>query len=132
MKTAGRAFSEARKPTSRRLQRASQRSRSSRRRRARPRRDQRGGELVDLGVMPGMCSWVLWRFEAGGEYPMHHTDTLDFDVVLGGSVELLLDDGPHLLRPGDCVVMTGVDHSWRAGGQGCLISGVAFGSERTS
>lgn len=90
------------------------------------------GELVDLGVLPGMSSWSLWRFEPNGEYPMHHTDTLDFDIVLEGSVDLLLDDGPHRLGPGDCVVVTGVDHSWRAGDEGCVISGVAFGSARAS
>lgn len=90
------------------------------------------GELVNLGVAPGLCSWVLWRFEPGADYPMHHTDTLDFDVILEGSVDLFLDDGVHPLLPGDCVVVQGVDHSWRAGAQGCVISGLAVGTARKS
>ena len=86
------------------------------------------GELVDLGVAPGICSWALWQFEPGGEYQMHHTDTLDFDVIAEGSVELVLDDGVHPLVPGDGVVMQGVDHAWHAGEQGCVISAVAIGT----
>lgn len=85
------------------------------------------GELVDLGTGPGQCSWALWRFEAGGEVGMHHTDTVDFDVILEGTVDLILDDGTHSLGSGDCVVMTGVDHGWRAGPEGCLVSGTALG-----
>lgn len=86
------------------------------------------GELVDLGLQPGQSSWALWRFEAGSEVGMHHTDTVDFNVVLEGAIELILDDGAHALQSGDCVVMTGVDHAWRAGPTGCLLSGVALGS----
>jgi quercetin dioxygenase-like cupin family protein len=93
-------------------------------------RPQGRGEFVDLGVAPGLCNWVVWRFEPGGSYPMHHTDTVDFDVVVEGTVELILDDGPHPLRPGDHVIVTGVDHAWRAGPQGCVISAVALGSAR--
>ena len=88
------------------------------------------GELVDLGVAPGQAGWALWRFDAGAEVGMHHTDSMDFDVVLEGSIELILDDGAHPLAVGDCVVVTGVDHAWRAGPQGCLTSAVAIGSAR--
>jgi hypothetical protein len=59
---------------------------------------------------------------------MHHTDTLDFDIVLAGSVELLLDDGAHPLGPGDCVVVSGVDHAWSTGSDGCSLSIVTVGT----
>ena len=49
-------------------------------------------------------------------------------MILGGQVELILDDGPHALQTLDCVVMTGVDHAWRAGPEGCVISGAAIGT----
>lgn len=93
-----------------------------------PSRPDGRGNLVDLGLTPQQCSWSLWRFDPGVEVTMHHTDTIDFDVILGGAVELVLDDGVHLLQVGDCVVMTGVDHGWRAGPEGCLISGTAIGT----
>jgi hypothetical protein len=30
--------------------------------------------------------------------------------------------------PGDCVVITGIDHAWRAGPSGCQISGIMLGT----
>src|SRR5688572_15324059 len=86
------------------------------------------GDLVDLGVAPGQCSWSLWRLVAGLQITVHHTDTVDFDVVVAGAVELVLDDGPHALETHDCVVVTGVDHAWRAGAKGCVLSGIAIGT----
>jgi uncharacterized cupin superfamily protein len=59
---------------------------------------------------------------------MHQTNTVDFDIVVAGSVELILDDGTHLLETGDCAVITGVDHAWRAGSSGCTVSAVAVGT----
>jgi quercetin dioxygenase-like cupin family protein len=63
---------------------------------------------------------------------MHRTDTLDFAVILEGSVELTLDDGVHPLLPGDCVVVQGVDHAWRAGEQGCVLCGINLGTAPAS
>lgn len=90
------------------------------------------GEFVDLGVAPGLAGLNLWRFGAGEGYPMHHTDTIDVDTVLEGSIELLLDDGAHQLSARDCAVVTGVEHAWRAGPQGCLMLSIAVGSARLS
>lgn len=86
------------------------------------------GDTVDLGVGPGLCSWSLWRFEPHSEVRSHHTDTVDFDLIVEGSIDLILDDGSHLLRAGDCVVMTGVDHAWRAGADGCTTAALALGT----
>ena len=86
------------------------------------------GETIDLGVGPGLCTWSLWRFEPGSEVRTHHTDTLDFNLILEGSVDLILDEGAHPLRAGDCVVMTGVDHAWRAGADGCTTAALALGT----
>jgi quercetin dioxygenase-like cupin family protein len=86
------------------------------------------GMFVDLGVAPGHALWQVIHFEAGCEIPMHHTDTIDFDMVLEGSVEMELDDGVHHLGPGDCVVMAGIDHIWRAGPDGFVMSVVIVGA----
>lgn len=85
-------------------------------------------DLVDLAVGPGLCSWSLWHFEAGSEVRMHHSDTVDFDVILDGSIDLILDDGAHVLRAGDCVVVTGIDHAWSAGANGCITAALALGT----
>lgn len=45
---------------------------------------------------------------------MHTTDTIDFEVVLDGTVILELDDGAEVtLRAGDTVVQNGTRHRWR-------------------
>lgn len=44
---------------------------------------------------------------------MHTTATIDFEVVLSGSVTLELDDGAKVtLSPGDTVVQNGTRHRW--------------------
>jgi quercetin dioxygenase-like cupin family protein len=44
---------------------------------------------------------------------MHTTATIDFEVVLSGTVPLELDDGATVeLRPGDTVVQNGTRHRW--------------------
>jgi quercetin dioxygenase-like cupin family protein len=86
------------------------------------------GDLVDLDIAPGQCSWSLWRQDPGSQIIMHHTDTVDLSVIVAGAVELVLDDGPHVLNTGDFVVMTGVDHAWRAGAEACVLSGISIGT----
>lgn len=48
---------------------------------------------------------------------MHTTDTVDFEVVIEGTVVLELDDGATVtLHPGDTVVQNGTRHRWHNGG----------------
>ena len=83
-----------------------------------------------LGVKPGRLHWVVTRWAASSDSAtMHHTDTIDLDLVVSGSIDLLLDDGPHRLEAGDAAVITGVDHAWRAGPEGCVLSVVLLGTE---
>lgn len=92
-----------------------------------PRPEGRAG-LLDLGVAPGFATWAVLEYEPGRAYEMHHTDSVDFDVVLEGTIDLVLHDGAHALRAGDGVVMNGVDHGWRAGPDGCRLSVVSIGT----
>ncbi len=84
--------------------------------------------LIDQGIAPGHVRWMVVELGPDSETPMHHTDTLDLQTVLSGSVDLLLDDGAHRLGQGDLVVLTGVDHAWRAGADGCRLSAVLVGT----
>jgi mannose-6-phosphate isomerase-like protein (cupin superfamily) len=44
---------------------------------------------------------------------MHRTATMDYDVVLEGSIGLELDNGAEVtLKPGDIVVQNGTRHRW--------------------
>lgn len=53
----------------------------------------RVGGFLDLVVPPGALRWTLVEYAPGAEFPMHHTNTVDFDAVVSGSVDLILDDG---------------------------------------
>jgi quercetin dioxygenase-like cupin family protein len=88
----------------------------------------RAADTLDLGVGAGAINWLMIDYAAGLTLSMHHTDTVDLDTVLSGSVELILDDGAHPLAPGDTAVVTGVDHGWRAGPDGCRLAVVAIGA----
>lgn len=88
----------------------------------------RVGGFLDLVVPPGALRWTLVEYAPGAEFPMHHTNTVDFDAVVSGSVDLILDDGAHPLAAGDSAVVTGVDHAWRAGPDGCRLSIMTIGA----
>jgi hypothetical protein len=87
----------------------------------------RAADTFDLGVPPGTLSWKMIDYGPGVAFSMHHTDTVDLDLVVSGSVELILDDGAHPLEAGDAAVVTGVDHSWRTGPDGCRLSVMSIG-----
>ena len=84
--------------------------------------------LIDQGIAPGLARWMVVELGPDSETPMHHTDTLDLQTVLSGSVDLVLDDGAHRLEEGDLVVLAGVDHAWRGGPDGCRLSAVLIGT----
>jgi mannose-6-phosphate isomerase-like protein (cupin superfamily) len=96
-----------------------------------------GSEVLDLrsiGVDTrlGTLSWSVFRQNHGESIGYHMTNTVDFDVVLEGSTTLSLDDASVDLQQGDCVLIDGVPHMWRAGDQGCLLSVIFLGKERSS
>jgi quercetin dioxygenase-like cupin family protein len=84
------------------------------------------GELLPITRTPGLVRWSFVEFPPGLTTPFHHTDSVDFDVVLEGSVDLVLDDGAHRLGPGDGAVVNGVDHSWETHEEGCRMSVVVI------
>ncbi len=85
--------------------------------------------LLEMDLAPGSTQWLLVAMGPGYHHPDHRTDTVDYDCVLAGEAELLLDDGSVTLRPGDCAVLPGVAHQWRAGPQGCTLSITMVGLE---
>jgi quercetin dioxygenase-like cupin family protein len=86
-------------------------------------------DFLDMGFGPGLA-WMIIRWEPSSVFPPHYTDTIDLDIVLEGTIELVLDDGAHRLAPGDSVVVQGVDHAWRVGEAGCTVCVVAVSAPR--
>jgi hypothetical protein len=90
------------------------------------------GDFMDLGVPVGIARFLVVQWPPGLQAQMHHTDTVDFDTVLEGSIDLILDDDRHHLEVGDSVVVTGVDHGWESGPSGATMSVVAIGTPSLS
>ena len=93
------------------------------------------GHFGDVRLPPGHVRWMVVRHEphdaAGADTTaseMHHTNAVDLIVVLEGSTRMVLQADERDLEPGDCVVMTGVDHTFRAGSSGCTVLSVAIGA----
>lgn len=59
----------------------------------------------------------------GGESPMHRSNSIDYGIVLWGSVELEVDDNEKIiLNAGDVCVQRGTLHLWRTiGDKPCRI-----------
>jgi quercetin dioxygenase-like cupin family protein len=84
------------------------------------------GDLLSVVATPGTARWSFIEFPPRVTTPLHHTDSVDFDVVLEGGVDVILDDGPNRLGPGDGVVINGVDHRWETHEEGCRMSVVVI------
>ena len=63
---------------------------------------------------------------------LHATETIDYVIVLSGTVELELDDGVRVpLQEGDVVVQNGTVHAWHNVGEGgAVLAAVMVGSQR--
>ncbi|GAM86918.1 hypothetical protein ANO11243_049390 [Dothideomycetidae sp. 11243] len=65
-------------------------------------------------VNPGGTVMRYVDFAPGFETMMHRTRSLDYGIVLEGTIELILDSGEtQILQRGDCCVQRGTNHAWR-------------------
>jgi len=87
-----------------------------------PRRAAGDPFFLDVGLAEPRTQWIIVRFDADTEAPLHRTDTIDLFVVVSGEGELLLEDGSVALRPGDLFVLQGVVHGWRTRSTDLVVS----------
>jgi mannose-6-phosphate isomerase-like protein (cupin superfamily) len=67
---------------------------------------------------------------SGEKVGMHTTDTIDFEVILDGEIELEVDRGYVRLASGDFVVQRGTRHRWRVVGEkACTYSALMLRTE---
>jgi hypothetical protein len=71
-----------------------------------------GGTIIRiLDLHPGHVQALAPRDD--GRHPgMHRTRTIDYGIVLEGSLWLMLDDSEVLCEPGDVVIQRGTAHAW--------------------
>ena len=97
------------------------------------------GHFADVRLPPGHVRWMVVDHAPYEEHgplthatEMHHTNAIDLIVVLDGSTRMLLQADERDLVPGDCIVMTGVDHAFKTGPDGCRVISVAIGAPNPS
>jgi quercetin dioxygenase-like cupin family protein len=85
--------------------------------------------LTEAGFAPATAhtQWILTEMGAGAFTPMHSTPSVDYAVVVSGSVELGLETGSVHLSAGDTMLVNAVQHTWRAGPDGCVLATVLVG-----
>jgi len=83
--------------------------------------------LLATSSPPGGTKWLVLGWEPNVERTWVRTNTLDYDTVLEGSCELLLETGSVELFAGDMVMIPGTAHGWRAGPEGVVLQVVLIG-----
>ena len=54
---------------------------------------------------------------------MHKTNSIDYLVVISGSMHMLMEEGEVELHAGDCIVQRGTNHAWvNRSGKPCLLA----------
>jgi mannose-6-phosphate isomerase-like protein (cupin superfamily) len=72
------------------------------------------GALLPIATPPHGALWLEMKFDGYYETEFHRTDSIDFHYIVGGEVELILEDGSVTLRTGDSAMLPGVLHRWRS------------------
>jgi mannose-6-phosphate isomerase-like protein (cupin superfamily) len=92
------------------------------------------GEKYADNPPPGMVTWYTVSHEpyVSGEKEtiatvLHSRKVVELIFLIEGGGEMILDDGPHPIRAGDCIVMEGTSHGMRPGPQGCRLMVFAIG-----
>lgn len=83
-----------------------------------------GARQTSGTTLPNGAIFRVVRYEAGAVGRMHRTRTLDYGVVISGSIVLELDDGAvATLCAGDVIVQRGTIHNWtNRGEEACTIA----------
>ena len=87
--------------------------------------DPTDGALLPAGTAaPSGAVFRVVRYDAGLAGRMHRTQSMDYGVVLSGSIVLELDDGAEVtLSAGDVLVQRGTIHNWiNRGAEACTIA----------
>ena len=92
------------------------------------------GKKASDNPAAGLISWYIVDHEPYGPgkkdtaaTELHYRNVLELIYFISGSADMLLDDGAHPVREGDCVVMGGSSHGLRPGPQGCRLMAFAIG-----
>jgi quercetin dioxygenase-like cupin family protein len=65
---------------------------------------------------------------------MHASATIDYEVVISGKIDIILDSGERrTLTPGSCLVMAGANHAWsNPYDEPCIYAAIILGANSTT
>jgi hypothetical protein len=93
------------------------------------------GKCAPDNLAPGHLSWYVIEHappkpgvDRSAATQLHHRNAIDLMVILEGGGEMILGDGRHELRAGDCIVMHGIDHGMQPGPKGVRTMALAIGT----
>ncbi|MEQ6335519.1 cupin domain-containing protein [Sphingobium sp. MK2] len=87
-------------------------------------------EQIKATVLPGGALFRVIEFQPGVAPRMHRTDTLDYIVVMSGSITMEMDDALIELHAGDVMVQRGTVHNWvNNGTESCVCAFVMMAAE---
>jgi quercetin dioxygenase-like cupin family protein len=74
------------------------------------------------------------KSETDDDGVMHRTATIDYGVIVSGTISMALDDGTEVsLSAGDVIVQTGVRHGWlNYSSSPCVMAFVIVGAHQES
>lgn len=80
---------------------------------------------------PNGAVFRVVQYEPGVAPRVHRTDSLDYAIVVSGSIDMELDDGEMThLKAGDVIVQRGTVHNWiNRGTETCVIAFVLLGAQ---
>jgi quercetin dioxygenase-like cupin family protein len=61
---------------------------------------------------PNGSRFTVIDFAPGNKVVMHRTESIDYVIVLSGTIEMDMDDSMVTLKAGDVVVQRGTNHAW--------------------
>lgn len=71
-----------------------------------------GARVLGTPPPPNGTRFTVNEFLPGSAAHMHRTETLDYAIVISGSIDMELDDTTVTLTAGDVVVQRGTNHAW--------------------
>ncbi len=83
-------------------------------------------------IIPNGCVFRMIDFPPGYTSPMHRTLSVNFNTVIEGEMEVIMDSmESRVLKRGDSIVQRAINHSWRntSASEWARISAVAFPAE---
>jgi ethanolamine utilization protein EutQ (cupin superfamily) len=78
--------------------------------------------ITAMDLPPRGRRWSIVHYGKHAEAAIHQTATVDYDLVLSGSIDILLDREAVSLTVGDAVLIPGARHGWRTTEEECVLA----------